>query len=143
MLWRLAIGLAFAWALAMPPLFTGGACTAEFEAEASRIEAARAALPDPARAAAYWNERGIASYQVSAETCRRSPPRFLANCGDGPLVYARGPVTNPVCRVYRDDSILVQMQYDGRNRLARTQVDMAPFKSLPLPMLHTRIDWAR
>jgi len=143
MLWKLALALAFAWALLMPPLFTGGACTAQFEAEANRIEAARASLTDPAHAIAYWNGRGIAYYNLGADTCRRSPPRFVANCGDGPLVYARVPVANPVCRVYRDDSILVQLQYDGRNRLARTQVDMAPFKSLQLPIVNARIDWAR
>jgi hypothetical protein len=143
MWWRLGIALAFAWALLMPPLFTGGACTAEFEAESNRIDADRAALSDPARAAAYWGKRAIAYYNLSKETCRRARPRFLADCGDGPLVYARVPVANPVCRIYRDDSILVQLQYDARNRLARTQVDMAPFKSLPIP--HTRwvIDWAR
>jgi len=143
MLWRIAIGLAFAWALVMPPLFTNGACTAEFDAESARIDADRAALSDPARALAYWSERGIAHFNVSKEACRRSPPRFVANCGDGPLVYARVAVTHPVCRIYRDDSILVQLQYDARNRLARTQVDMAPYKRLPIPFTSRTIDWAR
>jgi hypothetical protein len=143
MIWRLAFALAFAWALVMPPLFTGGACTGEFDAESRRIDADRAALSDPARAAAYWNERNVAFHEVSKETCRRSRPRFLANCGDGPLVYARVPVANPVCRVHRDDSILVQLQYDTRNRLARTELDMAPFKSLPIPFTHSAVHWAR
>jgi hypothetical protein len=53
------------------------------------------------------------------------------------------PVRNEICRVYRDDSVLVQLRYDARNRLARTQVDMAPFKSLPIPFMHAAIDWAR
>jgi hypothetical protein len=143
MWWRLGVALAFVWALLMPPLFTGGACTAEFEAESGRIEAARATLSDPARAAAYWSGRAIAYYNLSKDTCRRTRPRFLADCGDGPLVYARVPVGNPVCRIYRDDSILVQLQYDARNRLARTQVDMAPFKSLPIPHTRWMIHWAR
>jgi len=141
MLWKLGVALAFAWALVMPPLFTHGACTAEFDAESRRVDADRASFPDPARAASYWTARNIAYYSVSSESCRRSRPRFLANCGDGTLIYARVPVANAVCRVYRDDSILVQLQYDARNRLARTQVDMAPFKSLPLPWM--RLDWAR
>jgi hypothetical protein len=143
MLWRLGLALALAWALIMPPLFTGGACTAEFDAESRRIDGDRAELSDPARASAYWRGRSIASYTVSRDACRRARPRFLANCGDGPLLYARVPVTHPVCRVYRDDSILVQLQYDARNRLARTQVDMAPFKSLPIPFTPWVIHWAR
>lgn len=142
-MWRLAVLLALAWAAVLPPLFTRGACTAEFEAESRRIDADRAGLPDPARATDYWRQRGIPFYFVSNESCRRSRPRFVAECGGGPLVYARVPVRNDICRVYRDDSILVQLQYDARNRLARTQVDMAPFKSLPIPFMHATIDWAR
>jgi hypothetical protein len=142
-MWRLAMALAFAWAVAMPPLFTSGACTAEFEHESRRIDADRAALSDPGRASAYWSERNVSHFNVSKESCRRSPPRFVVECGDGPLVYARVPVANPVCRIYRDDSILVQLQYDARNRLARTQVDMAPFKTLKIPHTPWAIDWAR
>jgi hypothetical protein len=140
---RAVVLLALAWAAILPPLFTRGACTAEFDAESRRIDADRAALSEPALAAAYWRQRGIPFYNVSNESCRRSRPRFVVECGSGPLVYARVPVRNDICRVYRDDSILVQMQYDDRNRLARTQVDMAPFKSLPIPFTHTAIDWAR
>ena len=142
-MWRLAVLLALGWAAILPPLFTRGACTAEFEAESRRIDADRAGLPDPARAEDYWRKRAIAFYFVSNESCRRSRPRFVVECGGGPLIYARVPVRNEVCRVYRDDSILVQLQYDSRNRLARTQVDMAPFKSLPIPFMHTAIDWAK
>lgn len=142
-MWRLAVLLALGWAAILPPLFTRGACTAEFEAESRRIDADRAGLPDPARAEDYWRERAIPFYFVSNESCWRSRPRFVVECGGGPLIYARVPVRNEVCRVYRDDSILVQLQYDSRNRLARTQVDMAPFKSLPIPFMHTAIDWAK
>ena len=142
-MWRLAVVLALAWAVVLPPLFTRGACTAEFDAESRRIDGDRGGLSDPARAEAYWRERAIPFYLVSNESCRRSRPRFVVECGAGPLVYARVPVRNDICRVYRDDSILVQLQYDSRNRLARTQVDMAPFKSLPIPFLHTAVDWAR
>ena len=81
MLWKLGFALILAWAVILPPVFTGGACTGEFDAESRRI--------------------------------------------------------------YRDDSILVQLQYDRRERLARTQVDMASFKSLPIPFTHAAIDWAK
>jgi hypothetical protein len=143
MLWRLAILLALAWAVLIPPLFTRGACSAEFDAESRRIDADRPRLADPAAADAYWAERNVPYYTVSNESCRRSRPRFLVECGEGPLVYARVPVKNDICRVYRDDSIRVQLQYNARGRLVRTEVDMAPFKSLPIPWLHTAIDWAR
>src|SRR3954471_4259259 len=143
MLWKLTMLLVLAWAAIMPPLFTRGACSAEFDAESRRVEADRPALASPARAEAYWRERNIAFHDVSHESCRRSRPRFVVECGDGPLVYARVPVRNDICRIYRDDSILVQLQYDARGRLARMQADMAPFKSLPIPFLHTAIDWAR
>jgi hypothetical protein len=143
MLWKLGLALVFAWALVMPPLFTHGACTAEFDAESRRIDVDRALLGTPAYAAEYWQGRGLAYYLLSQETCRRSRPRFVADCGDGTFVYARVPVHNAICRVYRDDNILVQLYYDRRERLARTQVDMAPFKSLPIPFTHAAIDWAR
>jgi len=142
-MWRLFVLLALGWAVVLPPLFTRGACTAEFEAESRRIDADRGELPDPDRAVDYWRRRAVPFYLVTNESCRRSRPRFVVECGGGPLVYARVPVRNEICRVYRDDSILVQMQYDSRNRLARTEVDMAPFKSLPIPFMHTAIDWAR
>jgi len=142
-MWRLAVLLALGWAVVLPPLFTRGACTAEFEAESRRIDADRAQLPDPDRAVDYWRRRAVPFHFVTNESCRRSRPRFVVECAGGPLVYARVPVRNEICRVYRDDSILVQMQYDSRNRLARTEVDMAPFKSLPIPFMHTAIDWAR
>ena len=69
MLWRLAIALAFLWALLLPPIFTRGACTAEFDAESRRIDADRVGLSDPERAAAYWRERNIVFYQLSNESC--------------------------------------------------------------------------
>jgi len=84
------------WLLLLPPLFTGGDCTREFEAEASR---------------------------------------------DGPLLVARVPVANAVCRLYRDDEIRVQLQYDDRGRLGRAQADMNPYRSLPIQG-HT-IHWGR
>jgi hypothetical protein len=56
---------------------------------------------------------------------------------------AKVPVGNVVCRVYRDDEIRVWLHYDSRDRLSRMQVEMSPFKSLPIPFTDTRIHWAR
>jgi len=140
---RVLAVVALAWLVLLPPLFTGGACTREFDAEGARIERDRQSLASPDLAAGYWGTRGIPYSVVSREQCRRSKPRFAQGCGDGPLVYARVPVGNPICGLYRDREILVQLQYDGRNRLARTQVDMNPFKSLPIPFTGRALHWAR
>ena len=50
---------------------------------------------------------------------------------------------NTICRVYRDDEIRVQLQYDDRGRLDCVQTDMSPFHSLPVPFLDYTIHWAR
>jgi hypothetical protein len=134
---------AIVWLALMPPLFTGGACTREFDEEGARIEKDAKAITSPVLAAGYWSARNIPYSVVSVEQCRRSKPRFVQNCGDGPLVYARVPVRNTLCSLYRDGEILVQLQYDNRNRLGRTQVDMNPFKSLPVPFTGLTLHWAR
>jgi hypothetical protein len=141
MLARILAVVALAWILLLPPLFTHGACTAEFDREAARIEADRAALRTPELAAAYFRARGAPYSVYSLQQCRRARPRSVANCGDGPLVLARPAISGLVCRIYRDDEVRVHLHYDDRDRLARVVLDMNPYKSLPLPgfMLH----WAR
>lgn len=141
MLLRFLAVLALFWLLLLPPLFTGGACTREFDEASARIAAEAAAIASPELALRYWTGRGVGYTVVTPEQCRRAKPRFLAHCGDGTLVYARVPVKNLVCRIYRDGEILVQLQYDARNRLARMQADMQPYKSLGLPGF--TVHWAR
>lgn len=143
MIFRLLAVVALVWLALMPPLFTGGACTREFDDEGTRIEKDARSIASPGLASSYWSARNIPYSVVSREQCRRAKPRFLQNCGDGPLVYARVPVGNAICSLYRDSEILVQLQYDGRNRLARTQVDMRPFKSLAIPFTGITLHWAR
>jgi len=70
---------------------------------------------------------------LSVDECRHRKPRTLSRCGDGPLVVANVPVANLICRIYRDDRVLVMLQYDERDRLVRVESEMSPFKSLPLP----------
>ena len=137
----LAVGLV--WALLAPPLFTDGACTREFDREVARMERDRAAVASLAAARAYWNGRGVEHRVLSLEQCRRARLAFLEQCGPGPLVYASVPVDNLICRIYRDDAIEVQLHYTDKDRLARVHVDMAPFRSLPIPGTSTRIDWGR
>lgn len=93
--------------------------------------------------AAIWKSRGVPAARLSVERYQQSKPRFLSSCGYGPLVYARVPVTDRICGVYRDGDILVQLQYDHNDRLVRTVADMAPYKSLPVPLTGITFHWAR
>ena len=135
--------VALAWLLLLPPLFTAGDCTREFEAEARRVETDRETLRTLEAARAYWNGRGIPHSVLAYEQCRKSRPRWLENCGDGPLLLARVPVKDLVCRVYRDGEIRVQLQYDDRGRLGRVQADMNPYRSLPIPGAGYTLHWGR
>jgi hypothetical protein len=140
---RILAVVALVWLVLLPPLFTGGACTAEFDHEASRLAADQKSLATPPLAQAYWSSRQIPISVVSAEQCRRGKPRFVEVCGSGVLVHAVVPVQNRICRFYRDDGIRVQLQYDDRNRLARMITEMNPFTSLPLSWLGVTLHWAR
>ena len=142
-MWRVYAAIVLAWVLLMPPLFTDGACTAEFNAEASRIEADVPRIRTYDAAMHYWAERHQPVAIVTQDDCRRAKPRFLSSCGSGPLVYAKVPVRNLVCRIYRDDEIKVQLHYDEHGRLARIATDMDPFKSLPIPFTNITVHWAR
>jgi hypothetical protein len=142
-MWKLFVALAAVWLGLMPPLFTAGACTAQFDEESARVQHEARSWRNSAQALAYWQARGVPVRSWSLDQCRAAKPRFLAHCGAGPLVYARVPVTNPICKWYRDDEIKVQLQFDERERLLRIATDMSPFKSLPIPLTKTSIDWAR
>jgi hypothetical protein len=142
-MWRFYAALALLGVTLSPPLFTAGACTAEYESQAARIEADRAALRTPESAMNYWRSRLIPAALLTPEDCRRAKPSFLDRCGPGPLVYARVPVNNWVCRLYRDDEVRVQLRYDDPGRLLRIQTDMNPFKLVRLPYVDTTVYWAR
>jgi hypothetical protein len=135
--------VAVIWVILMPPLFTGGACTREFEAEAKRLESERDAYSTAAKAREYWTARGVEHRFLSLENCRRARLKYLEACGPGAALYARVPVKNLVCRIYRDDAITVQLHFTEKERLIRQQMDMAAFKSLPLPMFDAAIHWGR
>ena len=134
--------VALIWLVLLPPLFTGGECTREFDEEQARIEKDRAGIRGMSQAVAYWNSRGIAPRVMTVDQCRRAKPRDLASCGSGPLVQARVPVKNLICKAYRDDEVRVRFFYDEHDRLSQVSVDMKPFYSLPIPGVFT-IHWAR
>ena len=58
-------------------------------------------------------------------------------------MYARVPVKNQLCRLYRDSEVKVQLQYDERGSLLRMATDMDPYKSLPIPFVGITLHWAR
>lgn len=142
-MWRFYLAVALIWLILLPPLFTDGACTAEFDVEAATIgtDGPRILTVDAARQ--YWASRHQPIAVLTRDDCRRVKPRFLAQCGAGTLVIAKVPVRNAVCRIYRDGDILVQLQYDDFGRLARVATDMAPFKSLHIPYTSISLHWAR
>lgn len=140
---RLYLVIVLVWLALMPPWFTAGRCTAEFEAESARLEADMARLRQAESALPYWQARGVPVTTLSADDCRRARPRDLDHCGLGPLLRAKVPVQDPVCRLYRDSSIRVQLQYDELGRLSRMATDMNPFRSLPIPFTGISLHWAR
>ena len=140
---KILLAVAVVWIALMPPLFTNGACTTEFEQESSRLDRDKQSLTSSVLADAYWRERSVPHAVLSVDQCRQKKPRSLERCGEGPLVIAKVPVKDPICRIYRDDEITVWLQYDARDRLTRLQVDMNPYKSLPIPLTHASIHWAR
>ena len=140
---KLLLGVGAVWVVLSPPLFTGGSCTAQFESEAARLGHDHASLVSSAAADAYFRRRSVPHAVMSVDQCRSRKPRQLERCGEGPLVIAKVPVANVICRLYRDDEISVWLQYDARDRLVRQQVDMSPYKSLPIPFTDLVVHWAR
>ncbi|MDM4766590.1 hypothetical protein [Pelomonas sp. SE-A7] len=139
---RLLVVVGLVWLALMPPLFTDGACTAEYLQAESLVGSSQASLKTPESARDFLAARGLEVRLLTPDDCARAKPRFLSQCGSGSLVYASVPVRNKVCSFYRDDSSRIQLHYDRRNRLLRTVTEMKPHKYLPLPW-GGRIDWAR
>lgn len=134
--------IALVWIALLPPLFTRGACTEEYEAVDKLVTANKQDFSTPMAAQAALQRRDVVARVLTPEDCARSKPRFLMQCSSGTLVYAEVPVRNRVCRIYRDDKTMVRLQYDRRDRLASTLVEMSPYKFLPLPW-GGRIEWAK
>lgn len=134
--------IALVWIALLPPLFTRGACTEEYEAVDKMVTANKQDFSTPMAAQAALQRRDVTARVLTPDDCAKSKPRFLTQCSSGTLVYAEVPVRNRVCRIYRDDKTMVQLQYDRRDRLVRTSVEMSRYKFLPLPW-GGRIEWAK
>lgn len=141
---KLSLGVAIIiWLAMLPPLFTNGACTAEFSAESSRLAADMESLNTSVSADSYYTARGVPHAVLSVVECRRRKPRSLSRCGDGPVVIAKVPVKNRICSIYRDDAIAVILQYNVQDRLVKEELGMQPYKTLPIPLTKAAIYWAR
>ena len=101
----------------MPPLFTNGACTAEFEAIYTSLNYDKSKIKNTKAVTDYIDSQKVDATTISAEQCREVKPRFLARCESGDLYYLRIPISNKICRIYRDDNVKVQLQYNEKGQL--------------------------
>jgi hypothetical protein len=127
----------------LPPLFTHGACTAEFNALSDRLEAARPELLTLPKAEQYLAAHGMSYQPLSAQQCEAMRPREVESCPSGVLLLGAVPVNNRVCRYYRDESVRFQLAFNVRNQLIRIQTDMHPYRMLKFPMTDFEIDVAK
>lgn len=140
---RVLLVVAVIWAILLPPFFTDGACTAEFNNVARQIQDNKPSLASPTSALSYWNSVHVPVQLISAERCHVSKPRFVDECGRGDLLYVTVPIQNKVCHFYRDSDVRIQLQYDDQGRLRQLQADMKPFKFFSLPWRATPLYWAK
>jgi hypothetical protein len=130
----LALLLAAGIAAALPPFFTDGACQKEFGAVGDLLDRARPNLLDLSQAEAYLKEHSLSYEALTPERCSAWHPREIeVECPGGMLLVGVVPVTNKVCRYYRDRNILFQLAYNARARLVHMQTDMKPYQILHTP----------
>lgn len=127
----------------LPPFFTRGACTAEFDAVSDSVQQARPGLLTLTDAEHYLAEHRIGYQLLSAERCETAAPPDVVSCPGGPLLLGAVPVKNAVCRFYRDANVRVQLGFNSRLQLVRIQTDMNPYKILRLPLVDGELDLAK
>jgi hypothetical protein len=140
---RLFVVIALVWLAIMPPFFTDGACTAEFDAVARQIQDNKPSLASFTSAQAYWNSVHVPAQLITAAQCRVSRPRFVDSCGPGDLLIVVVPIQNKICHFYRDSDVRVQLEYDNHGRLRQLQADMKPFKFFSIPWLGFTLYWGK
>jgi hypothetical protein len=129
--------------LPLPPLFTAGACTREFEQTTGDFERLKDELLTLSTATAYLSAHHIPYGTVSPERCEQSPPRDVVVCPGGPILIVAVPVKNRICRYYRDSTIRQQLGFNRTEQLVRLQTDMNPFHFLKVPFLSIEVAWAK
>jgi hypothetical protein len=86
-----------AWLALLPPFFTHGACSAEFDAASSELERQRSELGTLDQAEAYLRSHGIPHQILTAERCESAPPREVESCPGGPTLLASIPFATIAC----------------------------------------------
>jgi len=127
----------------LPPLFTHGACTAEFDALANQLEGARGALATLPKAKDYLAAHGLGYRALTPQQCAAAHPPDVESCPPGTLLLGAVPVRNQVCRYYRDDSVRFQLGFNTRDQLIHVQTDMHPYRMLKFPGTAFEIDVAK
>ena len=80
--------IAGAWLALLPPFFTHGACSVEFDAASSELERVRSELGTLDQAEVYLRSHGFPHQMLTAERCESSPPREVESCPGGPTLLA-------------------------------------------------------
>jgi hypothetical protein len=132
-----------AWLALLPPFFTHGACSAEFDAASSELERERSELGTLDQAEAYLRSHGIPHQILTAERCESAPPREVESCPGGPTLLASIPVKDRICSIYREDRVRVQLGFNSRLQLVRLQTDMKPYRMLKSEWLGFELDWGK
>lgn len=128
---RILLGaLLLLWLLLMPPFFTHGACTAEFDAVQSSLDASRPQIATVDRARTWLSSQGLPFRELNATECKSTREKEVEVCTGGPLLLASVPVRNRVCHYYRDGSVRLQLGFNAALQLVRIQTDMDPDHSL-------------
>jgi hypothetical protein len=135
--------IAGAWLALLPPFFTHGSCSAEFDAASSQLQRQRSELGTLEQAQAYLRSHGIPQQILTAERCESSPPREVESCPGGPTLLASIPVKDRICSIYRDDRVRVQLGFNSRLQLVRLQTDMKPYRMLKSERLGFELDWGK
>jgi hypothetical protein len=127
--------IAAAVAALLPPFFTHGACTAEFDAVGRLLENGRPEVLTLSAAQRYLDAHALAYRVISAERCESAPPlRDVETCPGGPLLLGAVPVKDRICRYYRDGTVRFQLGFNTRLQLVHIQTDMNPYGIMRLPL---------
>jgi hypothetical protein len=132
-----------ATAALLPPFFTHGACTAEFDAVSDLLEHARPQLLTLPEAQRYLSAHALAYRVISAERCESAPLRDVETCPGGPLLLGAVSVKDRICRYYRDGTVRFQLGFNSRSQLVRIQTDMNPYRILRLPLVRVELYLAK
>jgi hypothetical protein len=136
----LAVGLLIAL---LPPLFTHGACTAEFDSVTDAYQHLRAEFATVQKAQAWLQAQTLRYQLLTPQRCLIWPAREVVQCPGGPVLLVALPVKDRVCHYYRDRQIRLQLGFNSAQQLVRIQTDMNPYQMLKLPWLNFELDWAR